>query len=132
MCQLEEVNMDYDFFLLSGPGGPYDPADHKFACTCSECEPQENEMTREQARELLIQAFPQRSVSIQVTDWHYAHGADDEVIYSVAVLPGWDGNCSRESAPTLAEAVAKALAHATAPDPGYSLSDSQAVSDKPF
>jgi hypothetical protein len=68
-------------------------------------------MTRSEAKRLVREAFPGRSVCLTVTDWYHA-GTEkpDAMCYCVQVLPGWDDSkCSTVTGQTLAGAVEKAL-----------------------
>jgi hypothetical protein len=71
-------------------------------------------MTRTEARNTLITAFPDRSICIEAKDWHYAGGdygrPRDAVEFRVAILPGWEGSkCSQATAFTLEKAVELAV-----------------------
>jgi|SRR5882724_11223445 len=62
-------------------------------------------MTRYDAYSALRAAFPDRSICIQVDDWHYKEG-HGEVIFSVSILPGWNGSeCTQSKGKTLESAV---------------------------
>lgn len=72
-------------------------------------------MLRSEARRILTEAFPDRSVCIEINDWRHAAGvgfeAHSSLNYTIAILPGTDGSkCSHHNGLTMEKAVDHALA----------------------
>lgn len=77
-------------------------------------------MTRTEARQRLLEAFPGHSFNITIASWHHTHTEPpyDDVEYTITLFaPGVTDRCDQYSAKTLEGAIAVVLAKKAVPIP---------------
>lgn len=68
-------------------------------------------MTRQEAKAILVAAFPKHTICIEINDWRFNHiTVRDEITFGVSIQPGFNERCSRFEGKTLAGVVDMALA----------------------
>jgi hypothetical protein len=77
-------------------------------------------MTRNEAMAALVDAYPDKSICIEVKSWTHWYGdrrGYDSPAYCIALVPGTDGTpCTRFEAKNIAAAVGAALVAAAPPE----------------